>query len=552
MIRWNGWGHQHVTKELPESAITLLNELCGPGNPRPDIPLELITKDLPPSRIHVEHKAIVTDAKTRFQYSHGQSFQDWVTMRSGGKVLVSDGVALPETEESLKEVLALAKKHDWVVIPHGGGSSVVGHLTPLESKRSILTISMSRLNRLCDLNETDHTATFQAGVLGPDLEAQLQNRGFTLGHFPQSFEFSSLGGWIVTRSSGQQSRYFGRMDENFIGGTVLMDDGILEIPNIPASSAGPDLRHLIAGSEGRMGILSEATIRIVKKPESDRVLAFFLPDFSKALNASRELAQQKTSMSMLRLSNSVETMTHLAMAGKERLIGLLKKYLSFRGQDPSKTCLCLIGITGDRKRVNVDKKLIKKMMHKHGAVYVGHAFEKTFKANRFYSAYARNTLWDLGYGVDTLETALPWNKIHEAIDEVEGAIRSACTSKVHVFTHLSHVYETGSSMYTSYIFPLEKSPEETMRKWKAIKAAASEAIVQMGGTISHQHGVGTDHAPYLVEEKDHAGMNLIRAVLKEADPHSRFNPGKLLLQNQSLQSGSSKSMKETTGQERIS
>jgi alkyldihydroxyacetonephosphate synthase len=527
MKRWNGWGHLEIEKALPAEAKDMLEKLCGPGSPQPDIKLKTILMNIPESKL-ADHPLISTDPETRFHFSHGQSFSDWVHMRFGGPNLaVTDGVAFPETEDQVKELLNKAKEEDWCIIPHGAGSSVVGHLTP-EGSKPILTISMSRMNRLLDLNEKNHTATFETGVLGPDLEAQIQARGYTLGHFPQSFEFSSLGGWIVTRSSGQQSRYYGRMDQNFMGGTVLMDGGELSIPHFPASSAGPDLRQMIAGSEGRMGILTKATIRVRPLPEADIVYAFMIPGMDTGIEVARRLAQDASSISMLRLSNPTETGTHLAMAGKPGAISALQRYLRFRGLSNQATCLCLIGLTGKKERVKKDLKNIKKTIRHHRGVCLYGLFEKKWKENRFLSAYARNVLWDLGYGVDTLETALPWSGISETIPEVEHAITQFDPERVHVFTHLSHVYDTGSSMYTTYLFPLESDAEANLNKWKKMKHAASKAIIARSGTISHQHGVGTDHAPYLEAEKDRLGMNLIGAVFHEADPDHRFNPGKLM------------------------
>ena len=529
MKKWNGWGEDGVEKKIPDNASAVLRTLCGPGNPTPDILIEDLVKRIPPSRITQKDPCILVDAETRFHFSHGQSFPDWVFMRTGYPARqITEGVAFPETEDDIRHFIQLSKDPNWVLIPYGGGSSVVGHLTPLETGRACMTLSMSRMNRLLDLNEENHTATFQAGVLGPDLEAQLRGKGFTLGHFPQSFEFSSLGGWIATRSSGQQSRCFGRMDQNFLGGTLLMDDTTLTLPHIPASSAGPDIRHLVAGSEGRMGILSQATIRIRSIPETDRVYAFFFPDLSSGLEAARHLAQDPSSMSMLRLSNAAETQTHLALSGKVVAEKWLKTYLQLRGQDPRSSCLCLVGLTGELQRVKSDLSRIKKEARRHKGLYLHRSFEKKWKENRFLSAYARNTLWDLGYGVDTLETALPWGRIAEAIPLVEQSIKQVDPAGIHVFTHLSHVYETGSSMYTTYIFPLKETPQATLEKWSAMKSSASRTILELGGTISHQHGVGTDHAPYLTPEKDQKGMDILRSIFHEVDPESRFNPGKLL------------------------
>ena len=232
MIRWNGWGYTNIVLELPLTAEKLLGELCAPGRPTIDISWEQIEKNIPQSKIKKSNPLISTEPKLRFNHSHGQSFADWVNMRFGKLGHMVDAVAFPQTEQNLMELIDLGQKNDWIMIPYGGGSSVVGHLTPLNQSKPILSISLSRLNKLLDINKENHIALFEAGVLGPDLEAQLQAHGYTLGHYPQSFELSTLGGWIVTRSSGQQSRYYGRMDQNFLGGRLLLPRKIYDIPAI--------------------------------------------------------------------------------------------------------------------------------------------------------------------------------------------------------------------------------------------------------------------------------------------------------------------------------
>jgi len=546
MTNWNGWGIQGMDKPVPPSAVPFLEEACGPANPQKDTTLEDLLKCVPPSRLnyHEDHLSIASDPETRFHYSHGQSFPDWVWMRQGQANLdeppfkletgyapnfqITDGVAFPESLAEIDELIALADKRDWNVIPHGGGTSVVGHLTPQGKTRPTLTVSMKKMNQLLELNEVDHTATFQSGVLGPDLEAQLAAKGYTLGHYPQSFEFSTLGGWIATRSSGQQSKLYGRIDESLLGCIVCTEKGHLTLPHLPASSAGPDLRQIVAGSEGRFGIIAQATMRVLPLPEQDRVLAFFLPDLDAGLKAARQIAQSGLQVSMLRLSNPKETEVHLAQAGTSRAMSILQRYLALRGLKNGSRCLCLVGVTGPRNRVQRTQKAIRSIMAQNQAAFLFRTFESKWQANRFRSAYMRNSLWDLGYGVDTLETALPWHQVPEAMGEVETAIRSVDPGRVLAFTHLSHIYETGSSMYTTYVFPLESSARSNLEKWSKMKTKASEAIISRGGTISHQHGVGSDHAPFLEREKSSEGIRMIDGLSQVMDPNQRFNPGKLL------------------------
>ncbi|MCB0033673.1 MAG: FAD-binding oxidoreductase, partial [Anaerolineales bacterium] len=265
MKRWNGWGDTNVEATLPESAVAYLHDLVGEAEPLADAPLADVVATVPESRLP-EHPLLNRAPEVRVKYARGQSWPDWIAMRYGQMGVFPDGVAFPQTDMEVQMLLQLARDRDLKVIPYGGGTSVVGHVNPEPSARPVLTISMERLNRLRRFDSNSHLATFDAGVSGPNLEAQLRAKGFTLGHFPQSFEYSTLGGWIVTRSSGQQSRGYGRIEDLFAGGKLMAPAGDLIMPPLPASAAGPDLRQLVLGSEGRLGIITEATVRISPLP----------------------------------------------------------------------------------------------------------------------------------------------------------------------------------------------------------------------------------------------------------------------------------------------
>ncbi len=530
MQRWNGWGDETIHASIPPQAEMLLKEWVGKGTPLPDYPLEKFLKQVPETRLR-DHPLISTDPKVRLDHAHGQSLPDWVAIRSGMIQRFPDGVAFPPDLEGLGDIVAFAEKHKFVVIPYGGGTSVVGHLSVPEGDRPVLSLSLERLGRLTHLDSHSLLATFEAGVRGPQLEAELRPKGFTLGHYPQSFEYASLGGWVVTRSSGQQSSHYGRIEDLFAGGEMITPKGILRIPPFPASAAGPDLRHLVMGSEGRLGILSKAIVRISPLPQRDDVHGVFFPSWEDATNALRSAAKERLPFSMIRLSNPTETMTNLTLAGHEREVGLLRRYLRLRRIPDESACMCLVGFTGSRGMVRTARGEAFSVFRRHKGVSVGKTMGEAWKKNRFHAPYLRNTLWDRGYAVDTLETAVTWENVTTTMAAVEEAVRNALApwnEEVHVFTHLSHVYPTGSSLYTSYVFRLADTPEETLERWRSLKGAASQAILRSGGTISHQHGVGTDHVPYLEAEKGEVGMNALKQIFTHFDPDGRMNPGKLI------------------------
>ena len=461
----------------------------------------------------------------------GESYADWIRKRFGELPPVPDGVATPESGEQVRELLDLAHAKRWMVIPFAGGTSVAGHLDCPVSEQAILSINLTRLNRLMHLDTSSQLATFGAGTPGPLVEAQLRAHGYTLGHFPQSFEYSTVGGWVVTRSSGQQSLRYGRIEQLFAGGRMETPVGPLTLPTFPAASAGPDLRELVLGSEGRFGILTEATVRVTPLPEHESFHALFLPDWDHAEAAVRALVQRTLPLSLLRLSNGIETETNLTLAGHERLVGLMEKYLSWRGCIAGK-CMLMLGVSSDARTARHALREARRLLAQHGAVYIGTAMGSKWAANRFKGPYLRNTLWDLGYAADTIETAVDWPQVKPLMLAMEQAARDVFAGygeRVHAFTHLSHLYPQGSSIYSQYVWPIAPGGfAPNFERWQKFKAAVANVIAAHGGTVSHQHGVGRDHAAHLADEKGPLGMATLAELCRHFDPHRIMNPGKLL------------------------
>ncbi len=334
--RWNGWGDETVTMAVPGGAAALLEQLVGPSTRPRDAALSDVVAAVPDSRIE-PGTLIAVDPEDRVRHARGQSLGDWVALRSGRLGLVPDAVARPGDPAEVRTLLARAADRGWRVVPYGGGSSVVGGLGPSElgelrgGEPPVLVVDLERMADLRSLDEASGLATFGAGVTGPALESALRARGRMLGHEPQSWEFSTLGGWVATRSSGQRSLGFGRIEALFAGGRLESPAGTLELPPHPASAAGPDLRQLVLGSEGRLGILAEATVRSVPVPDFEKTIAIFLPDWERGMVTVRELAAARLPLAMIRLSTPLETRTTLALAGHERQLRLLGRWLGMRG-----------------------------------------------------------------------------------------------------------------------------------------------------------------------------------------------------------------------------
>jgi alkyldihydroxyacetonephosphate synthase len=529
MKRWNGWGDATHDFHVPERARTALQQWVGPGTPQPDAELSQVLAGLPPSRLEPE-PFLSLEPEERLRHARGQSLPDWVALRSGRIATVPDAVASPESVEQVRSLLLWAGRTGASLIPWGGGTSVVGHVNPEPSGPPVVTVDMGRMSQLLELDEESRLATFGAGVAGPDLEAQLRAHRLTLGHFPQSFEYSTLGGWVATRSSGQQSLRYGRIERLFAGGRVETPAGTLELPVFPSSAAGPDLRELVLGSEGRMGIITNATVRVTALPEREEFVGVFFPGWNEGVAAARTIAQAKVPLSLLRLSAPEEARTMLLLAGHERLLKALETWLSWRGAKEGKALL-VIGASGAERSVRLALDEAVATSKKLGGVSAGRYFGAQWTKNRFRAPYLRNSLWDAGYALDTLETAAPWSKVPALLKAVELALSTGLfpwDERVHVFSHLSQVYGDGSSIYTTYLFRLAPSPEETLERWRRLKTRASEVIVAHHGTISHQHGVGADHLPWVAAEKGKLGLDVLRGVFRRFDPQGMMNPKKLL------------------------
>lgn len=533
MRRWNGWGDDQFSLELPKEGQAFLNERIGQGQPLSDATLEAVCAGVPESRIspasEIQH-LVDLSPETRVRHARGQSLPDWLAMRSGDIGRFPDGVALPRCKEDVQALLSYARNHGVQLIPYGGGTSVAGHINPADNDKPVLTVSLANMNQLTDLDRESQIATFGAGTPGPLVESQLRAHGYTLGHFPQSFELSTIGGWVASRSSGQQSLRYGRIEQMFAGGRIETLRGTLDIPTIPASSAGPDIREMILGSEGRMGIITEVKVRVSELAEHESFHVAFFPDWDSARTACRKLVQQRTQLSMLRLSNPVETETQLALAGHPALIGLLERFLTFRGAGQGK-CMMTFGVTGTQRQCKASLAQVKAICKEYSGVYTGTRMGEKWAEKRFTMPYLREALWQIGYAVDTLETATDWSNVNNLMHLIESNLRDGLSGgqeRTHVFTHLSHFYGQGCSIYTTYVFRVGDNYERTLQRWQELKHSTSELIVNNGGTISHQHGVGKDHAPYLPVEKGELGMEAIRALCHQFDPDTLLNPKTLV------------------------
>lgn len=544
--RLGGWGFEGERLEPTDELLAWLEERLGgplaavatfdPGRFRPAPP-----RPLPEgvARALADRSAVTSGDLDRLAHARGQGLTDLLRVRSGTVPALPDAVLRPADDLEVERVLAAAAQDGVRVIPWGGGTSVTGGVNVLPGDAPVVSLDLERLSGLDDLDATSGLATFGAGTAGPAIEAALAARaagthpGFTLGHFPQSWELSTLGGWAATRASGQESLAYGSIQELVAGLRLVAPAGRLEIPAFPASAAGPDLRQLVMGSEGRLGVITRATVRVRRRPPRVRVTGTLMPGWEEGLAAARELVQQGVPLTLLRLSDAPETEVALAvgLGGGGGLAGsLLHGYLRLRGLRGS-GCLLLAGASGSVPRIEATLERAAAVLGRHGGVSLGERPGRHWLRDRFRHPYLRDALLDRGIATDTLETAAPWSRLPALARSVREAIEGALAGegeRVAALCHVSHPYRDGSSLYFTLFFRCPADPDAAVARWATLKRAATGAIVAGGGTLSHHHGVGSWHAPWYADEVGAAGRELVRAAAATLDPAGVLNPHVLL------------------------
>ena len=527
---WNGWGDPARRPGLTAPVREFLDQRFQGLLVPPAAPVALAEVRLAPSVLSAELRerlaAIATvseDREVRVAHARGKSYRDLVRIRSGDASGAPDAVVSVQRPAQVEELLALCSQERIAVVPFGGGTSVVGGVEPLRGEfAALIALDLAGLDRLVNLDIVSHTATLQPGLRGPQAEALLAARGYTLGHFPQSYELATIGGYAATRSAGQASTGYGRSDELVVGLTVATPAGTLRLGRAPRSAAGPDLRQLMLGSEGAFGVITDVTMAVRPTPSHKRYEAWFFPSFSAGLEALRRLEQHKLAPEVSRLSDEDETMGNLALSGHGG--GLSGAYLKARRVK----AMAIFGWEGEQDLVSARRKLGLKLLRAAGGVAVGTRAGQAWESGRFAAPYLRDDLIDAGVLVETLETAASWAKLPLVREAVREAIVSAlgASSGVLVGCHVSHLYPAGASLYFTVLAPA--AARDPLGQWDAAKRAATEAIVACGATITHHHAVGADHAPWLAAEIGELGVDVLRAVKQRLDPAGILNPGKLL------------------------
>jgi alkyldihydroxyacetonephosphate synthase len=539
-MRWWGWGEDGHDAPLPAATLAMLAGALGPLPSGRRDPVALNDVRLPEPALPQAARARLAEAVgaehvrddrlARVTHAAGRGYHDLLRLRTGELACAPDAVVYPGSAEEIAAVLRVCAQERVAVVPFGGGTSVVGGVQPQRGELlAVVALDLARLDRLLAVDPVSLTATMQAGIAGPALEAALEAHGMTLGHFPQSFEFSTVGGWVATRSAGQASSGYGRIDALVLALRVVTPSGEIATRAVPASAAGPSLRELLVGSEGTLGVIAEVTLRVRPRPVARRYEAFSLPRLDDGAAAFRALAQAGCAPDVARLSDPVETRVSFALSGGERLAArALGGYLRARGHGDG--CLAIAGWEdAGEQAVRRRRAASARVLRAHGALALGTPVGKAWLHGRFHAPYLRDELLAHGVMVETLETATTWDRLLELHDAVagalDGALRGRDTPPI-VMGHISHVYRAGASLYFTFI--ARQQAGEELAQWHAAKTAASDAILAHGGTITHHHAIGRDHAPWLPSEVGELGIGLLRAAKATLDPAGIMNPGKLL------------------------
>jgi alkyldihydroxyacetonephosphate synthase len=497
--------------------------------PEPFINERFLTK----LRSFLGPEQIFDSARERVVHAYGKGFRDLFRLRRGEIAGAPDLIIYPESERDVCMTIRAAAESDVTIIPFGGGSNIAGCLERMESARMCVSLDLRRMRRVLAVDRKSCTARIEAGIFGPDLEQQLAEQGVTLGHFPDSFLHSTLGGWIATRSAGMQSDKYGKIEDMVVALRMVTPEGVLETRTVPKSANGIDVNHLCIGSEGTFGVITEATMRVHLRPELRVVRGYLVPEFEGGIEAIHQCVQQECAPAMVRLNDPDKTALSLAFrppsSGFSKIAGnLFKSYLRMKGVALPRVCLLLTAMEGNRADVLRMKKKVESIYRKSDAINLGAQSGKSFEATKYDFPYIRDFLLDRDVTADVSETSTVWSNIvplyKGTMSTLTAQIRE---SGVPPFAgcHISHTYQCGASIYFTFAFKQE--PRREIEQYLRVKRATQQSFIDHGATLSHHHAVGTEHLPWLAADISPLGVRAVAAIKRGFDPGNIMNPGRL-------------------------
>ena len=546
-MKWWGWGDEDVRFNsaahpglwpYAKSVLGVEEE----GLDTPPVPVEsarlreAIRHDgfLSELRLWMRADQICDSRHERLVHAYGKGFRDLFRMRRGMAEGAPDLVVYPESEHDVLTAIRAAGQHDVAVIPFGGGSNIAGCLERTETRRMVVSLDMRRMRRVLAVDAESCTARIEAGVFGPDLEEQLQGYGLTLGHFPDSFLHSTLGGWIATRSAGMQSDKYGKIEDMVIALRMVTPAGVLATRIVPKSSNGIDVNHLCLGSEGTLGVITEATMRVHPRPDLRRTHGYLFRDFEAGIQAMHECVRKECVPSMMRLNDPDKTALSLAFKPPssplmQAVSGVMKRFLRLKGFDLTRACLMLTTFEGSKAKVSRQHREVSALYRRFGAVDLGPSSGKSFESTKYQFPHIRDFLLDRGISSDVSETSTVWSNLVPLYRATTTALRTAILegSEVQpwVGCHISHTYHSGASLYLTFACRQQQGRE--MQQYLHAKRAVQQSFIDHGATLSHHHAVGTEHLPWLCDDISPAGVTAVAAIKGGLDPGNVMNPGRL-------------------------
>jgi alkyldihydroxyacetonephosphate synthase len=548
-MRWSGWGDDDVSfthEDKPalgpflQRALDL--DVTGPKS-RPvgfedlNVPEPSLSAGMLAALEQAVGEGFVsTDSLDRVVHARGKSLRDLVRHRRGDLGRLPDVVVRPGDEDEVAAVLRAALGADAVLVPFGGGTSISGSLeASAQEQRTVISLDTSRLRRVIAVDAPSGLARVQAGALGPDLERQLNAQGWTLGHFPDSFTHSTLGGWIATRSSGMQSDRYGDIADLTRAVRVVTPSGLLVTRPVPSTSTGPSVREMVLGSEGRLGVITEATVHVRRVPERRVILGYLFPTWANGLAAMLDIAASEAAPAVTRVSDANETAFSFATRKDPSPLDRVKSkaltaYLRRRrGFDVEAMCLSFIGYEGTKRHVASQRKAVGRIVGRHGGLCIGASPGELYDQKKFDTPYIRDFLLDRGTLADVSETAAPWSRLSTLYDNVMASANGAFDElgvRGYIMCHLSHSYHAGACLYFTFAFK-PSAPGDGLAEYDLVKSSIQQAFMDSGATLSHHHAVGTEHARWLEEDISAPGVAMLQALFRGVDPGANLNPGKI-------------------------
>jgi len=546
MMKWWGWGSVDVEFPMAHKPALwpwICEQVGLPAEAEPTGPVPRSAVVLPEPVVNtaflgavekaLKPEQILRGEDERLLHAYGKSYPDLLRVRRGQVDRAPDAVILPAGHADVEAVVRAAHAHGVIVIPFGGGTNIVGGVNPPGGeRRMVVSLDLRNMNRILAMDEASQTATIEGGALGPKLEEDLQRRGWSLGHHPDSFEFSTLGGWLATRSAGMQSDAYGKIEDMVVSLRMVTPAGTLTTRPAPRAATGPDLNQMAVGSEGVLGVITEATMRVHPNPPVRAYHGFLFPNFEAGYQAIYECATGRFPPSLFRLSDARETDLAFHMkrpdTGLKALVtGAFKTYLARKGY--AAPCLMIVGFEGRPEAVNPLRAGAFGILKKHQGFHLGTKVGASWSRDKYNLPYLRDYVMDYGVMADVAETSTVWSNLlplyHAAKKRLEDRFR-ADNKPFYLGCHISHTYKTGASLY--FTFAAHMTPGRELEEYYRYKRLITEAFVTHGGTLSHHHAVGIEHQDWIEREVTPTGVRALRGLKAALDPGGIMNPGKLI------------------------